>query len=214
MSKVIYCISGLGADEKVFNNLELNGHELKHIPWLRPTKKETIVEYASRMRQQIRESPAILLGVSFGGMIGIEIAKQIQIEKLIIVSSIKNAKELPSWMRYVGQLQLNKFLPTRSYKIIEKIDNDRLGVSNDEERKMVQAYRKAADRVYMNWAVNEVVNWKNDWLPENIVHIHGDKDKIFPIKKIAAHHVVKNGTHLMIFNRGKEISEFIREELK
>ena len=214
MSKVIYCISGLGADEKVFNNLELNGHELIHIPWLRPNKKETIVEYASRMREQIRESPAVLLGVSFGGMIGIEIAKQIQIEKLIIVSSIKNAKELPSWMRYVGQLQLNKFLPIRSYKFIEKIDNDRLGVSNDEEREMVQAYRKAADRVYMNWAVNEVLNWKNDWLPENIVHIHGDKDKIFPIKKIAANHVVKNGTHLMIFNRGKEISDFIREELK
>lgn len=214
MSKVIYCISGLGADEKVFTNLELNAHDLRHIPWLRPKKKETIVGYASRMREQISESPAILLGVSFGGMIGIEIAKQIQLEKLIIVSSIKNAKELPSWMKYVGQLQLNKFLPIRSYKFIEKIDNDRLGVSNEEERKMVQAYRRAADRVYMNWAVNEVLNWKNDWLPENIVHIHGDKDKIFPIKKIAASHVVKNGTHLMIFNRGKEISEFIRNELK
>jgi surfactin synthase thioesterase subunit len=214
MGKVIYCISGLGADEKVFNNLELNGHDLRHIPWLKPKKKETIVRYASRMREQIRESPAILLGVSFGGMIGIEIAKQMQLEKLIIVSSIKNAKELPSWMKYVGQLQLNKFLPIRSYKFIEKIDNDRLGVSNEEERKMVQAYRRAADRVYMNWAVNEVLNWKNDWLPENIVHIHGDKDKIFPIKKISASHVVKNGTHLMIYNRGKEISEFIREELK
>lgn len=214
MSKVIYCISGLGADEKVFNNLELNGHELKHIPWLRPNRKETIVEYAARMREQISESPAILLGVSFGGMIGIEIAKQIQLEKLIIVSSIKNAKELPAWMRYVGQFHLNKFLPIRSYKFIEKIDNDRLGVSTEEEREMVQAYRKAADPVYMNWAVNEVLNWKNDWLPANIVHIHGDKDKIFPIKKIFASYVVKNGTHLMIYNRGKEISEFIREELK
>ena len=213
MSKVIYCISGLGADEKVFNNLELNGHELIHIPWLRPNKKETIVEYATRMREEIRESPAILLGVSFGGMIGIEIAKQIQLEKLIIVSSIKNAKELPSWMRYVGQLQLNKFLPIRSYKIIEKIDNDRLGVSNDEEREMVQAYRKAADRVYMNWAVNEVLNWKNDWLPENMVHIHGDKDKIFPIKKIAASHIIKDGTHLMVYNRAKEISRIIHQLL-
>ena len=213
MSKVIYCISGLGADEKVFNNLELNGHELIHIPWLRPNKKETIVEYASRMREQIRESPAVLLGVSFGGMIGIEIAKQIQLEKLIIVSSIKNAKELPAWMRYVGQLQLNKFLPIRSYKFIEKIDNDRLGVSNEEEREMVQEYRKAADRIYMNWAVNEVLNWKNDWLPENIVHIHGDKDKIFPIKKISASHVIKDGTHLMVYNRAKEISRILHQLL-
>ncbi len=213
MSKTVYCISGLGADEKVFSNLELNGHDLKHIPWLRPTKKESIVEYASRMRAQISESPAILLGVSFGGMIGIEIAKQMHLEKLIIVSSIKNAKELPTWMRYVGQFQLNKFLPIRSYKIIEKMDNDRLGVSNEEERKMVQAYRRAADPVYMNWAVNEVLNWKNDWLPENIIHIHGDKDKIFPIKKISASYVIKDGTHLMVYNRAKEISSIIHQLL-
>src|SRR5436190_20439215 len=116
MSKVIYCISGLGADEKIFNNLELNGHDLRHISWLKPNRKETIVEYAYRMREKIHDSPTILLGVSFGGMIGIEIAKQIQIEKLIIVSSIKNGKELPAWMRLAGQLRLNKFLPTRSYE--------------------------------------------------------------------------------------------------
>jgi len=212
MGKVIYCISGLGADEKVFNNLELNGHDLRHIPWLRPNKKETIEEYASRMRQQIN-GPGILLGVSFGGMIGIEIAKQIQLEKLIIVSSIKNVKELPAWMRYVGQFQLNKFLPTRSYKFTEKIDNDRIGVSNEEELKMVQAYRRSADPFYLEWAINEVLNWKNEWLPENLIHIHGERDKIFPIKKLKADYVIKDGTHLMIYNRGKEISELIRKEL-
>ena len=213
MSKVIYCISGLGADENIFNNLELSGHDLRHIPWLKPNKKETIVEYAYRMRQQIRDSPAILLGVSFGGMMGIEIAKQIQVEKLIIVSSIKNGKELPAWMRLAGQLQLNKFLPTRSYKFTRKIDNDRIGVSNEEEAMMVQAYRNTSDPVYLTWAINEVLNWKNDWHPTNLIHIHGDKDKIFPIKKVDVNHVIKDGTHLMIYNRGKEISKIIEQLL-
>ena len=213
MNKVIYCISGLGADEKIFNNLELNGHYLKHIPWLKPNKKETIVEYARRMREKINDSPAILLGVSFGGMVGIEIAKQMQIEKLIIVSSIKNVKELPGWMRLAGQLQLNKFLPTRSYKFTRKIDNDRLGVSNEEEAMMVQAYRNASDPNYLTWAINEVLNWRNDWHPTNLIHIHGDKDKIFPIKKVNVNHVIKGGTHLMIYNRAKEISRIIEQSL-
>jgi len=213
MGKIIYCISGLGADEKVFDRLELNGHELRHIPWLSPTKKETIVEYASRMREAINSPDPVLLGVSFGGMVGIEIAKQIQLEKLILVSSIKNLRELPSWMRLAGQMQLNRLLPIRSYKITRKIDNHRLGVSNKEEEMMVQAYRNAADPVYLTWAVNEVLNWKNDWQPQNIIHIHGDKDKIFPIKKVFADHVIKDGTHLMIYNRAIEISGILRQVL-
>jgi len=213
MGKIIYCISGLGADEKVFDRLELNGHELRHIPWLSPNKKETIVEYARRMREAINSPDPVLLGVSFGGMVGIEIAKQIQLEKLILVSSIKNLRELPSWMRLAGQMQLNRLLPIRSYKITRKIDNHRLGVSNKEEEMMVQAYRNAADPVYLTWAVNEVLNWKNDWQPQNIIHIHGDKDKIFPIKKVFADHVIKDGTHLMIYNRAIEISGILRQVL-
>ena len=197
----------------MFSNLQLNGHELVHLPWLQPNKKETIEAYARRMMEPVHDSSPILLGVSFGGMIGIEIAKQKKLEKLILVSTIKSIHELPAWMKMAGKMQLNKVLPIRSYKFTEKIDNDRLGVSNEEERIMVQAYRHAADPIYMNWAVNAVLNWKNKWLPDNIIHIHGEKDKIFPVKKVKAHHVVKNGTHLMIYNRGKEISDLISKAL-
>lgn len=196
-----------------FSNLQLNDYELRHIAWLRPRKKEDLESYARRMAAFIQHDSPTLIGVSFGGMIGIEIARQIKVKKLILISSIKSSTELPVWMRVAGKMQLNKFLPIRSYKFTEKIDNDRLGVSNEEERKMVQAYRKAADPVYLTWAINQVLNWKNNWQPDNLVHIHGDKDKIFPIKRISATHVIRNGTHLMVYNRAKEVAEHILREL-
>src|SRR5262245_48050637 len=117
MKQVIYCISGLGADEKAFSNLRLNGYELKYIPWLRPHKREKIEEYAKRMSASIQHDSPILLGLSFGGMIGIEIAKQMPLQKLIIVSGIKSTSELPRWMKVAGVLYLNRLLPTRSYKL-------------------------------------------------------------------------------------------------
>jgi len=212
--KPIYCISGLGTDEKIFINLQKHGHELKFIPWLRPHKKESLDKYAKRMAQSIKDEFPVLLGVSFGGMIGIEIAKQMPVQKLIIISSIKSVKEMPRWMKLAGTLQLNKILPTRSYKFSEKIDNNRLGVTNKEEREFVRAYRKSADPVYLSWAIDKVVNWKNDWQPDNLVHIHGDKDRIFPIKKISPTYIVKEGTHMMIYNRAKDISKFIERELR
>jgi pimeloyl-ACP methyl ester carboxylesterase len=213
MNRKIYCISGLGADEKIFKNLELSGYELHHISWMRPHSGETIENYASRMAARIEEDDAILLGVSFGGMIGIEIARQRSLKKLILVSSIKSVEEQPRWMKVAGKLKLNKVLPTKSLKLTERIDNRRLGVSNDEELQMARYYRKNADTVYVEWAVNEILNWKNDWVPANIVHIHGDSDKIFPAKKIKAHYMLKGATHFMIYNRAKEISDCIKGEL-
>jgi pimeloyl-ACP methyl ester carboxylesterase len=214
MDRVIYCISGLGADEKIFTNLQLKGYELRHIPWLRPGKKEKIEEYANRMSKLIQHESPVLIGVSFGGMIAIEIARQMLLKKLIIVSSIKLVSEMPKWMRIAGKLYLNKLVPMRPYKFTEKIGNNRLGVSNNEEREMVNNYRRKTDPVYLEWAVHQILNWKNDWQPDHIIHIHGDKDKIFPVKKVKTQYIIKDGTHFMIYNRAAEISKVIDDELE
>jgi pimeloyl-ACP methyl ester carboxylesterase len=214
MHGTIYCISGLGADEKIFAKLRLDGYELIHIPWLRPEKNETIEAYAHRMAALIKEDNPILIGVSFGGMVAIEIARQMPVRKLILISSIKSIDELPRWMKIAGVLRLNKLIPVHSYKMAGSIGNYRLGVSNEEERNLVRDYRRAADPRYVQWAVEQIVHWKNKWIPDNIVHIHGDHDLIFPARKIKNALVIKNATHLLIYNRAKEVSEFILKELR
>lgn len=213
MEQTIYCISGLGADEQIFTKLNLRGYKLKHIPWLEPIKGETMEEYAVRMGSLIKEDNAVLIGVSFGGMMAIEIAKQKHLKKLILVSSIKSTAELPYWMKVAGKLKLDKVLPLRPIKLTEKIADYRLGVSNEEEKQMANGYRKAANMVYLEWAVNQAINWKNNWQPDHIVHIHGDKDRIFPVKRITSAIVIKEGTHMMIYNRADEISNIILKEL-
>ena len=210
--KTIYCISGLGTDEKVFDNLNINA-KMKFIPWLLPLKNETIKRYALRMSESIHHSSPALLGISFGGMIAIEIAKQIPLDKLIIVSSIKTDSELPRWMKLMGKFQLHKILPTRSYKITEKYDNKKLGITNEEERKLVNTYRQKMDPVYYDWAVHQVLSWRNNWYPENIVHIHGDEDKIFPIKNLDPTHIIKGGSHIMTLNKADEVSRCINSVL-
>jgi len=213
MNKIIYCISGLGTDEKIFTNLQLEGCKLKHIPWLAPHKKETLEHYARRMAASIQERNAILMGVSFGGMIGIEIARQMPLQKLILVSSIKSAAEMPRWMKIAGKIKLNKLIRHRNYKFTERINNYRLGASTLQEKLMARAYRQSADRDYVNWSIDQILNWKNTWMPENILHIHGDKDKVFPVKKISNTRIIKGGTHFMVYNRATDISKLLKEEL-
>ena len=211
--KTIYCISGLGADERAFSKLKIEGYFLNVIPWLMPVKDEAIDQYATRMRANINETNPILMGLSFGGMICTEIAKQIPVDTIIIISSIKSTKELPLWMKMVARLKLNKIVPLKSTKLTQPIQNRMLGVQSEEERSLVASLRREADLPYTNWAVHQAINWKNDWLHPKIYHIHGDKDNMFPIKNIKADFTIKNAGHFMIMNRAAEVSECINSIL-
>ncbi|MEO6550145.1 MAG: alpha/beta hydrolase [Ferruginibacter sp.] len=209
--KTIYCISGLGADERAFSRLRVEGYTLICLPWLTPERNETLAGYALRMSKGITEENPVLMGLSFGGMMSIEIAKLLQVQKVILISSIKSRSQLPRWMKTAGVLQLNRIFPMRSYKITEPIQNRFIGISQPDEIEMVRAYRKNAPPVYMDWAINEVLKWRNDWQPEQIFHVHGDADNIFPIQKLTPDYTIKGGGHFMIMNKAEEVNEALRQ---
>ena len=211
--KTIFCISGLGADERAFSKLLIEGYELKVIRWLMPLKGESLPQYAERMRAEINEEEPILMGLSFGGMICTEIAKQVPVKKIIIISSIKSSNELPLWMKLVARLRLNKIFPMRSTKLTQPFQNRMLGISTEEEKNLVYQFRRKVDLPYTNWAVNQAINWKNDWKHPETYHIHGDHDNMFPIKNIKPTFIIKNGGHFMIMNKAEEVSTCINSIL-
>jgi len=211
--KTIYCISGLGADERTFSNLNLEGYKIVFIPWLTPFPQEPLTAYATRMSRSITTENPILLGLSFGGMMCIEIAKMVAVEKVILISSIKSSKELPLWLKLVAGLRLNKFFPMRSFKMIEPIQRRIIGISTPDEIALVRSFRKNAPQVYMDWAINEAIKWRNNWQPASVFHIHGDADRVFPIKYVSPTYIIKNGGHFMIMNKSTEVNAALKEIL-
>src|SRR5689334_9194459 len=205
--KKIYCISGLGADEMVFKNLFIDGFSLHYIPWLQHQNGETLEDYSLRMAEQIQDEDPTILGLSLGGMIGVEIARKRSVKKLIIISGIKTRKELPLWMRIAGNLRMNKWLPAGSNKLTRRYDDRMLGISNAQEKKLAESYRRKLDKKFQLWAINQVLNWRNSWYPEGTIHIHGENDRLFPVKYVTPTHLIKKGTHMMIINKSEEISE-------
>jgi esterase/lipase len=208
--KNIYCISGLGADERAFSKLSVEGYRLVHLPWLLPETNETIERYAARMSKNITEEKPVLLGLSFGGIMSIEIAKHLTTEKVILVSSVKSFKEMPAWMKMAGKLKLNKLIPMRPYKFFEPIQNYNLGAKTAEEKGMARTFRQNVSQQYLDWAIGQVLNWKNEWQPASLYHIHGNADKLFPIKKVKTNFVVKDAGHLMIMNKATEVNSFLK----
>jgi len=214
----VFCISGLGADERIFNNLKIPGIQLQFIKWVQPLPTETIKEYAHRLCEQLPAQDPIILGVSFGGMMAIEIAKQKPVSKIVLISSVKTHHEVPQWMKNCGNYQLDRILPARqsgyrALKVMRPIQNYFLGAVTPEEKKIVNEYRDNVDPVYIRWAIRQVLCWKNDWLPDNLVHLHGEKDHIFPVKKVKAAHVIPQAGHFMIMNRCKQIVDILKDEI-
>jgi hypothetical protein len=141
----------------------------------------------------------------------IEMAKIINTSSVILISSVKTFHELPGWMKLSGKLLLDKIFPLKSFHAIEPLENYNLGIENMEELRLVREYRKNISKEYTNWATHEILNWKNEWVPPGVVHIHGNKDHIFPIKKIKADYVIAGGGHFMIMNKAGMINEIIEK---
>jgi pimeloyl-ACP methyl ester carboxylesterase len=204
--KHIYCISGFGADERVFSKINFLGNDVHFIKWIHPLQNESIAHYALRMREQIQHKDPLFFGLSFGGILSIELAKMMSTERVIIISSIKTYHEMPRWMRLTGKMQLDKIVPLKSFDVIKPIENYNLGIENKEELQLVNEYRNSISPEYTNWSVHQILNWKNEWIPENIVHIHGRKDHIFPIRNVTADYVVDDGGHFMIMNKSEQVN--------
>ena len=55
-----------------------------------------------------------------------------------------------------------------------------------------------------------IVNWKNDVVPENVIHIHGTADKLLPFRYVKADHALIDGEHVMIMDRAEELSALLK----
>ena len=211
MKKELYIFSGLGADERVFQLLDFSEFNAIYIKWIAPHNLETIEEYSSRIINQITTKKPILIGLSFGGLIAIEVAKQIETEKVIILASAKTRQEIPFYYRIAGKLNLHKFIPTRLFKSSTMLTNWFFGTRSNKEKQILKQILIDTDPVFLKWAIDKIVNWNNKKTLKNIVHIHGTNDKILPLRFVNCHVKVKGGGHFMTLNKADELNGLLKK---
>ena len=208
--KDIYCISGLGADRRVFQKLKFKGYQPVHIDWLKPNKREDIASYAKRLTEQIKSPNPILIGLSFGGIIAVEIAKHIAVEKVILVSSAKQYSEIPIYFRMFRWFPIHRLIPFKSLLwAIYWLINWFFSLENIEERKLLKKILVDTDAQFLKWAIDRVVFWKNQIVPQVIYHLHGTSDRIFPLAFVDSDITIEKGGHFMIMNRADRISQLL-----
>jgi pimeloyl-ACP methyl ester carboxylesterase len=210
----VYCIPGLAADRRVFRHIRLpEKHEAVFLDWLRPLPREALTAYARRMAEQVDTSiPFYVMGLSLGGMIASEIVRMHPQGKLILVASIPHAGHLPAYYRWMQRAKLQHVVPVSAIKT--GVYLRRLFTTESaEDKTMLRTMIRDADPYFIRWSLNAVLEWETREAPESVIHIHGTKDIVLPHRYTRPTHIIPGGSHLMIFDRAREINRVLAEVL-
>ncbi len=210
----VYCIPGLGADQRVFARLQLpERFEAVHLTWMPPEKGETLPAYAMRLAAGIDlEKPFVLLGLSMGGMVAAEIASRTNPLKLILLSSISSSQQLPFYYRWAGFFQLPRIVPIRLIRAGAMVK--RIFVTEAaEDKKLVQQMIRDSDPAFIRWAMQAIVQWNGNPQPESVLHIHGTADGLLPVRFTRPTHLIKDAGHLMVLTHATAVNEILKKEL-
>ena len=211
-----YFVPGLAASIEIFKNIRLpeDQFEIHILEWLIPEKDESISAYVQRMAAHVKHPNPVLLGVSFGGVVAQEMSAFLNLKKLIIVSSVKTRNELPKRLKAIRKTGIYKLVPTGWALSVKDLTKFAIGPRSRKRLKLYQEYLWMRDKVYLDWAIKQMVCWDREKPLTDIIHIHGDADIVFPIKNIEATHVIPQGTHIMILNKGSKVSKLLENILK
>ena len=213
----IIFIPAYGTDSSLYHDIHLEGvneNRILKIEWPTLSNENTFSEYA----QTIVDAHGInhhdtIVGVSLGGIMAIEINKLFELKKIVLISSIKSSEERPLIFKLISRSKIYYLFSPVLFKFGLDLIVPFYGL-NYKRYIWFRRVFKASDNKFLKWAMMTVVQWENEQIPSNIVHIHGDKDPLFPINNCKeVDHVILGGTHAMVRFQSAEISKILAAEI-
>lgn len=210
----VYFIAGLGADCRVFHHIRLpQGFEAVHLDWIPPLKDESLHDYALRLAERIDTAePFAIAGLSMGGMLAVEIAKEYHPVVTILISSIPCSKHLPGIYKVAGKLRVHRIIPVALLKRASFVKRFFTAEAN-ADKQLLRQMIEDADAGFITWAMDAIVKWQCDPLEGPYVHIHGKNDFILPVRNTKPTHVISSAGHAMVLTKWAEISRIVQETL-
>jgi pimeloyl-ACP methyl ester carboxylesterase len=209
----VYFLSGIGADHRLFVHLTLPpGFVAEYLNWIPHKDKETLQSYAARMAEGIdAKEPFVIIGMSLGGIIAVEIAKLTSPACTIIISSVPTDTQLPPFYRIATKMHLHRLIPATIYKLGTAVKNF-LTMKGKENRMLMRSIIWSGDDRFIRWGLDAVLKWKNNTVPQRFYHIHGSRDLVFPFTYTSPHYVLKGG-HMLVMKNPQHLNRIIHKIL-
>ena len=212
----VYLISGLGADQRVFQKLQFEPQwNIIHIKWIKPLKNESIQQYSLRLSNQIDTSqPFSIIGLSFGGSIAQEMAKTLKPQQIILISSLSKGAQISPFNKGLIKFLLASPFAGPILKTPIGLTYKYFGVHTTDEKLLLKSILKDTDTHFLKWAMRCLLNWDQKSRTPDSFQIHGTADRLIPAILVDPDLWIQDGEHLMIYSHAAEISPVINKQLK
>lgn len=212
----IICIPGLAADHRLFVEQSEYFNEDLHCLALNRPDGETLTQYATQLGESLSDENNILVGVSFGAQLALEIARSYpeKVKKVFVISSHPHSDIYTA--TFTLQTKVLQLLPNwfvKSFFILSSPVFALLDGLSLKHTKKIIAMAVSCDMDFFRWAVNACTKWSftaEDLksLQDKVVRIHGEKDWVIPVEG-KVDHLITGGTHLIVYKNADQINTII-----
>ena len=212
----IYLFPGQGSDERLFDSLTFDSnYNVKFINYSIPDKEYSLKQYVKTLATQIDTTEKfILIGVSLGGMVCAELNEILTPEKVIIISSAKNNTEMPLRYKFQRIVPVYKLIPAKVLQICANIVHPLYERDRMVYRDTFSSMLLLKNAQYFKRTSIMMFKWARKSNSKEIIHIHGTKDHIIPIRNINPDYIVNGGSHTMTLTKAKEVNLILNKILK
>ncbi|MBF0492203.1 MAG: hypothetical protein HQM15_05430 [Deltaproteobacteria bacterium] len=196
---MLYLLPGMGASKDMYQGAWLKLPETTFINWPNYQGESSLSDVAQRVIQENGITAKDCVGgSSLGGMIALEIFKELKNPKVILLGSALNAQEIRPLLRLLAPLA--SFSPVKLIQSFTKsYDNLLMNMFSSSDSNFIKAMCSAAS----NWE-----GYEGD--KKNILRIHGERDPVIPCPKEAE--VIKNAGHLIAMTHAEECVGIIKSQ--
>jgi pimeloyl-ACP methyl ester carboxylesterase len=208
-------LPGIGTDARLFSLQRLEFPQLVIPEWLPPQRRESLTDYAARFAETVNPGrPCIVGGMSFGGIVALELSRHLPAVACVLISSVKSSLEFPLWMRVLGPWAW--VLPRRTDLIVAAMGtalNYSLGFALPPRGRQFCEHLSKTRSLVLPWACRVAVKWRPtlDGLPCPVFHLHGDCDPIFPLRFTKADQVIAGGGHALPLTHPYVVNQFLKD---
>jgi len=208
-------LPGLGADGRLFEPQRKAFPQL-HVPaWIPPAKNESLPSYAARMAESVSplpETPLILGGASFGGMLAYEMARHLKPRAVVLIGSCRARESLRPSYRWLLPL-----FPAWAWSVAKLFPGLVLrlaGPMSASQRKLLATMFKETDSRFMHWVVRAILSWNPTPLEGvPVFQIDGGRDRVIPARRVKADVLIPGGGHMINVSHAEEVNAFLDNAL-
>ncbi|MEX2673619.1 MAG: alpha/beta hydrolase [Phycisphaeraceae bacterium] len=213
MSRLIL-LPGMGTRSPLLEPQRQAFPTLETPAWVPARLGESLADYAKRLLETIDTTPPFYLGgVSFGGMVALEMARHCEPEAVLLIGSARSGQQVPRAIRTsarVGQRLPMWALALRPRWLIAAHFAWRERFNRHHRALLARAVR-GADPELFRWTGGAIARWHFEHEIAAPIHqIHGDKDWILqPPKPGPGIEFIAGGRHMINLTHPDLVNNFL-----